>query len=1174
MTNDDSPKNILAALNSVEDEMIALAGNDWPRLADRYGQLKTALADGESKWRAFVEIREMFAPYEGARESLDKALLEQNLPEIIPPEYSTRSSPSEAITSVNMAANGAKDQHAQLLQMLADCNKTLAHVNMALDEANALYARACIYCDLAAAAGENRRVRLWQALADSSQVLFVVSIADYTDKPASVKLSHRANMLYQRAYVHHELSRIWEENQEAWLLLALADYNEAYALWEGEPLAEAKTLAGRAAVYRDLATLEGEDRRAWSLRALADYDEAVILEIDMTFKKAQLLNNRALIYHDLSTMKGEDKHRRLLQALADDNEALTQADDRLLRVDILNNRADIYSHLSTLQGEDKRGRLLQALADCDEAVDLVAHEPLDKAYCLTTRAEVHDALEMEQGEDQQARLLQALGDCNEALSLLPSNAPTARARILTIRGPVSYKLATVQVEGRRTWLQQAFADFDELISTLTPPPDVKAQLLTGRADVFGDLATVVGEDRLTRLLQALADYDEALILQTSDDPPGKATILNNRATVLRDLAMMPGEDRRARLLQGLADHNEALSIRAKRPLDKALTLNNRATVYLALSTVQGEDKRTRLLQALADCDEALPIRAERPLDKAFTLTNRANIYCNMATIEAEDRRTWLFRALTDCSDALVLRDKVPLDRAGTLINRGGILGDIATLPGEDRRTRLLQALRDATEGLGIVGLLGHSYRISIARNVLLKISKFITILLGVETLGVLWHEVTAEPCPYEGLEALDEPPQYPPEARERLSRLSGLLVEWVQTPSLDASQQYLKEHQEELLDIDAMHMMRTLVKANPGKPEMASHQDVLYLCQEIGIKVVYDELIARGEIELVGKEVAQTNISRLPTADERLTELAETNATSFMHESRCEMVEQIRHTYISYAFEDVAIAEMLAAALETFNIPVLFCRPPSSDSGSDTIVKAATDAFAALRSAQLIIFVLTEHAQTSEQVRDEMDRALKYQQNVIGMVVSGQNKELYLGSLNPAAITDIRRLDLGPGTKSVAVMVRELLLSGYPNWNGGSILPNKVPPDESDDWVTALLNMGVECQNRSQLNGSLRIFQEALMLLQQSKDKARKGAVWAMIAHVHRLQNNKEEALNYYRQALKIFRETQDKEAGAMTFACIGELHDECGDKKKASFCYSEAKRLSEEVTKEKQINK
>jgi len=74
-----SPSNILAALNAAEPDLIALIGDDWPQLADRYRQLKAALADEEGQWLASVEIIELFAPYAAARERLNRAILEQDL---------------------------------------------------------------------------------------------------------------------------------------------------------------------------------------------------------------------------------------------------------------------------------------------------------------------------------------------------------------------------------------------------------------------------------------------------------------------------------------------------------------------------------------------------------------------------------------------------------------------------------------------------------------------------------------------------------------------------------------------------------------------------------------------------------------------------------------------------------------------------------------------------------------------------------------------------------------------------------------------------------------------------------------------------------------------------------------------------------------------------------------
>lgn len=79
MSNIDSPKNILSALIRAEAELINLVSGDWPHLADRYSQLKAALANEEDKWLASVEIKELFAPYPSARQRLEGAILEQDL---------------------------------------------------------------------------------------------------------------------------------------------------------------------------------------------------------------------------------------------------------------------------------------------------------------------------------------------------------------------------------------------------------------------------------------------------------------------------------------------------------------------------------------------------------------------------------------------------------------------------------------------------------------------------------------------------------------------------------------------------------------------------------------------------------------------------------------------------------------------------------------------------------------------------------------------------------------------------------------------------------------------------------------------------------------------------------------------------------------------------------------
>jgi hypothetical protein len=131
---------------------------------------------------------------------------------------------------------------------------------------------------------------------------------------------HRANIL-------SELATLPGEDRRQRLYDALAAYDDAlrFIRPDNAPLAYAQTQNNRANILSELATLPGEDRRQRLYDALAAYDDALrfIRPDNAPLDYAQTQNNRATILSALATLPGEDRRQRLYEALRCSVEAVT-----------------------------------------------------------------------------------------------------------------------------------------------------------------------------------------------------------------------------------------------------------------------------------------------------------------------------------------------------------------------------------------------------------------------------------------------------------------------------------------------------------------------------------------------------------------------------------------------------------------------------------------------------------------------------------------------------------------------------------------------------------------------------------------------------------------------------------------------------------------------------------
>jgi tetratricopeptide (TPR) repeat protein len=179
-----------------------------------------------------------------------------------------------------------------------------------------------------------------------------------------------------RATILSDLATLPGEDRRGRLYAALAAYDDAlrYRRPENAPLAYATTQNNRANRLSDLATLPGEDRRGRLYAALAAYDDALryIRPENAPLDYAQTQNNRANILSALATLPGEDRRGRLYAALAAYDDALRYRRPENAPLDYAmtqGNLAILFAALADLEGEDRALRQRAALQAVLTALD-------------------------------------------------------------------------------------------------------------------------------------------------------------------------------------------------------------------------------------------------------------------------------------------------------------------------------------------------------------------------------------------------------------------------------------------------------------------------------------------------------------------------------------------------------------------------------------------------------------------------------------------------------------------------------------------------------------------------------------------------------------------------------------------------------------------------------------
>ncbi|MCL4256328.1 MAG: hypothetical protein KJ043_21400, partial [Anaerolineae bacterium] len=96
-----------------------------------------------------------------------------------------------------------------------------------------------------------------------------------------------------------------------------------------------------------------------------------------------------------------------------------------------------------------------------------------------------------------------------------------------------------------------------------------------------------------------------------------------------------------------------------------------------------------------------------------------------------------------------------------------------------------------------------------------------------------------------------------------LQAIADLLIEWVQQPSWDASENFLKDHQSELMSPVGLQVMQMLIDGNNQNPTLVQHLEILKQAIQNGIEQAYapmkKPLIEKlGEIEAVIQQESES----------------------------------------------------------------------------------------------------------------------------------------------------------------------------------------------------------------------------------------------------------------------------------------------------------------------------
>ncbi len=288
------------------------------------------------------------------------------------------------------------------------------------------------------------------------------------------------------------------------------------------------------------------------------------------------------------------------------------------------------------------------------------------------------------------------------------------------------------------------------------------------------------EYRRKHLLQALEAFEQELSEQR-DSSPGHAQTLNRRAMTLAELSHFPGEDRRARLIQALADITEALLSISDTSVEYAEYLVNKGGILFELAHVPGENQRARLEEALALYQQAAPPFQDNPLGMAKLNGNLGSVYA----------------ALENHSEAI-------------------------------------KALWAAVTGFELVG---HAAYIDHSRRILLAYKRQHS-----GFFNDLWRSVIRADQPrWLAMVAADPLDQLNRQVMAAAQKTADLIAEWTKTPDWQASEAFLREHEDELLTEKGEAVIILLLRENPDSKTLEQHLGLLRACRERGITEVYQE---------------------------------------------------------------------------------------------------------------------------------------------------------------------------------------------------------------------------------------------------------------------------------------------------------------------------------------------
>jgi hypothetical protein len=277
-------------------------------------------------------------------------------------------------------------------------------------EALTLGERGVVLSDLAAVAGENRALRLQQALDDynSAQLRTEAGSGSYF-----VLRNNLITLLPQ-------LASLPGQDRTALLRQALTIAEPLLAHFQDDPDLYATFQLNRASLLRELSQEVSWPERGSLLRQALEATEEALSREGNPLVRGKALVARAGSLISLAAFPGEDRSARLQEALAAHDQALAALRDSPLDyATAQNNRSGVLLELARFN-EDPGERieyLQQALVALDEAEALRRSTSHEKAGTLFNRAVVLELLAREQGPWPKAeRLREALASALGALA--------------------------------------------------------------------------------------------------------------------------------------------------------------------------------------------------------------------------------------------------------------------------------------------------------------------------------------------------------------------------------------------------------------------------------------------------------------------------------------------------------------------------------------------------------------------------------------------------------------------------------------------------------------------------------------------------------------------------------------------------------------------------------------